>query len=527
MVKKYCLFIFVAALLLTSCARRTNITGGAKDTIAPQLRSSIPKNYNTNFKGNQIKLIFDEYVKLKNVAKQLIVSPPLKTVPQITPVSASKQITITLTDSLLPNTTYSFNFWKSIEDNNEGNALQNFKYVFSTGNQIDSLTLQGTIKDAYEKQPDPFVSVMLYEAATFTDSTIYNQTPKYITSTLDSTSVFKLDHIEAGNYLLIALKDHNSNNKFDPNSDKIAFHRQPIKIPNDTLYEMELFQEEKPFKLVKATQTSGNKLLLAYEGNPSDVVVRVEHNSELLQTVLSKVPNKDSLLVWHESKKADSLRLTITKGRYEKNLFVKLKNQKTDSLALSSSGGLHLRDMAKLKTTVPIKSVNDKLISITDKDNAGVAFRSEVDNYNLFVNFEFDRQPVQRYTMTLLPGALVDFFDRPSDTLSFSFSTRNTTDYGNLRLSLEQVKKYPLIVELADTKGKLVDAKKVLAPGPIEFALIDPDSYLVRVIYDSNSNGRWDSGNYLKKEQPEEVLYYYKPIDVRANWDVEQVFRLP
>jgi hypothetical protein len=186
---------------MASCAKRGNITGGLKDTLAPVLKSSYPKNFSKNFKGNEIKLTFDEFIKLKDLNKQLIVSPPLKNEPLILPTSVGKFITIKINDTLLANTTYSFNFGQSITDNNEGNPLNQFKYVFSTGDVIDSLSISGSVKDAYEKEVVPFVSVMLYDINDkFKDSVVYKETPRYITNTLDSLKIFKLENLKAGKY---------------------------------------------------------------------------------------------------------------------------------------------------------------------------------------------------------------------------------------------------------------------------------------------------------------------------------------
>jgi hypothetical protein len=152
------------ALTVIGCAKRGSISGGLKDTIAPVLKASFPKNLSVNFKGKEINLTFDEYVKLKNLNKQLIVSPPMKYNPEVSPMTPSKIINIKIKDTLQENTTYSFNFGQSIEDNNEGNPYNQFKYIFSTGSYIDSLKVSGTIKDALNKKEDSFVSVMLYEA---------------------------------------------------------------------------------------------------------------------------------------------------------------------------------------------------------------------------------------------------------------------------------------------------------------------------------------------------------------------------
>ena len=222
-------FKYITLLLLLvviGCAKRGSITGGLKDTIAPVLKTSFPKNFNTNFKGSEIKLTFDEYIKLKDLKKQLIISPPMKNEPLITPTTSSKYIDIKINDTLQPNTTYSFNFGQSITDNNEGNPYNQFKYIFSTGDYIDSLAIGGRVKDAYNKEVESFVSVMLYEVNdTFKDSVVYTDMPRYVTNTLDSLKTFRLENLKAGKYLLVAMKDRNNNNKFNPKTDKIGFNK--------------------------------------------------------------------------------------------------------------------------------------------------------------------------------------------------------------------------------------------------------------------------------------------------------------
>ena len=196
---KYITVLFIVASFFTSCAKRGTITGGPKDTIAPKIVGSFPENFSTNFKGNEIKINFNELIKVKDITKQLIISPPMKKQPVIVPQgSASKFISIKILDTLQENTTYSFNFGQSISDNNENNPYSQFKYVFSTGSYIDSLTVVGKIKDAYNQKPDNFVSVLLYDAKTFTDSTVYKETPIHTTNTSDSVKVFSLENLKQG-----------------------------------------------------------------------------------------------------------------------------------------------------------------------------------------------------------------------------------------------------------------------------------------------------------------------------------------
>jgi hypothetical protein len=301
-------FLFLLVLATVSCAKRGNITGGLKDTLAPVLKTSFPKNFSTNFKGTEIKLTFDEYIKLKDLRKQLIISPPMKNEPLILPTNVSKYLTIKINDTLQPNTTYSFNFGQSITDNNEGNPYNQFKYIFSTGTYIDSLSIGGTVKDAYNKEVESFVSVMLYDVNDeFKDSVVYNENPRYVTNTLDSMKTFKLENLKAGKYLLVAMKDYNSNNKFNSKKDKIGFKKEFITVPNDSLLELKIFNEVMPFKAYKPIQAIGNRLLLPYEGNAKNAKITLKNNAEILPSIITKFPKKDSLQVWFQPLKADFL----------------------------------------------------------------------------------------------------------------------------------------------------------------------------------------------------------------------------
>ena len=144
--------LLVIVLLTSNCARKGIPNGGKKDSIAPLMVTANPPHKTIHFKSEKIKIYFDEYITLKDVNEQLVISPPLKYIPTITPQgSPSKYISIKITDTLKENTTYIFNFGNSVQDNNEGNKLERFKYVFSTGDYIDSLTTKGWVKDAFKK----------------------------------------------------------------------------------------------------------------------------------------------------------------------------------------------------------------------------------------------------------------------------------------------------------------------------------------------------------------------------------------
>jgi uncharacterized protein (DUF2141 family) len=529
-------FKYISLLLLilcVSCAKRGSITGGLKDTIAPTLKSSFPENYSTKFQDNKIKLTFDENIKLKNLNKQLIISPPMKHEPLIIPTTPTKILTITLKDTLQPNTTYSLNFGQSIADNNEGNPLNQFKYVFSTGDYIDSLALGGRVKDAYDKEVASFVSIMLYEAnEKFNDSTIYKETPRYITNTLDSLKTFRLENLKAGNYHLIALKDNNGNNKFDPKTDRIGFNKQIVKIPNDTVFELELFKETLPFKAFKPTQASGNRVLLGYEGKISKnekPKIILKNKTEILPTFVTKLAKKDSLQIWFKPLKVDSLSMNIEKDKYKKDFAFKIKSQKSDTLSLKAvqSGMLNFRERFTLESNTPLVSFDNSKMKLINKDSVAVAFTTVYDDYTQELFIDFKKEEAQKYSLKFLPGAVTDFFEKKNDTLIFTTSTKNNADYGNLMVSLKNVNRFPVIVELTNEKGDVISASEYTdGKTEIEFNLLEPSLYTLRAIYDDNKNKEWDTGSYSERKQAEEVVYFSKPVDIRINWDVNQTFDL-
>lgn len=530
----YRFILFLLLFVCIGCAKKGSITGGLKDTIAPTLKISFPENFSTNFKGNQIKLTFDEYIKLKGLEKQLIVSPPMKNEPLIIPSSVTKYLTIQIKDTLQPNTTYSFNFGQSITDNNEGNPLNQFKYVFSTGPYIDSLALGGRVKDALDREVESFVSVMLYEVnEKFKDSVVYTSPPRYITNTLDSLKTFRLENLKAGKYLLVAMKDRNNNNKFNPKTEKIGFHKQFINIPNDTVYEIELFKEVLPFKALKPSQVSGNKIAIGYDGkqdfSKSKPKIILKNNNQILESIVTQFPKKDSLQVWYKPIKADSLLLNIKKESYVNDFSVKIKNQKKDTLSINAvqTGILNMRDEFTLESSTPLVKIDKSKISIKDSKTKITEFTPNYDDFNQKLVLNFPKNTSEKYQIQLLPGALTDFFEKSNDTLTYKLETRSESDYGNLIVDLQNVKRFPIIIELTNEKGEILAYDYSEKNTKVEFNFLEPKDYILRVIYDDNKNKKWDSGNYLEKRQAEEVIYYSKVIkDVRANWNDNETFDL-
>jgi uncharacterized protein (DUF2141 family) len=529
--KKILVIILVISAIIYSCAKKGRPSGGPKDIIPPVMIKSIPENYSINFTGQEIEIYFNEYVKLKDLSKQLIISPPLKNRPLISPQGgASKVVKIKIFDTLIPNTTYSFNFGKSIVDNNEGNPFSFFKYVFSTGSNIDSLKFNGSIRDAISQTADDFVSVMLYEVdTTFTDSIIYKETPRYITNTLDSTTNFNFENLKAGKYLLTALKEDTDNYLFNQKTDKIAFNNEFITIPSDEVPELILFKEIQNYKALKPKHERKNRIKFRFEGEATDKIEIKLLSNVALTSKITKEKDNDTLQYWFKPRlDIDSLNFTMSYKKHIDSFTVLMRKKiKKDSLTFkNASSNLALTDNYKIITSIPIIKIDDSKIKITDKDSIIIPFKSSIEELSSEINLEFLKTESQKYKIDILPNAFTDFFEGTNDTLSYSASTKATKEFGNIRVTLINSPKTPLVVQLVTSKGDVVYEKFGKDQKVFSFSKITPSKYNLRIVFDDNNNKKFDTGNYLNKIQPERVAYHPEEIEIRANWDVEEQFTL-
>ena len=451
--------------------------------------------------------------------------------PDIMPMgSASKSISIKINDTLRLNTTYSFNFGQSIVDNNEENPFAYYKYVFSTGSYIDSLSVKGAIIDAEKREPDTFVSVMLYEVdSTYTDSTVYKTKPLYVTNTLDSVSTFSIDNIKAGKYRLVALKDENGNFTYQQKSDKIGFYDKEITVPTDSFYEIKLFKEIADFNMERPVQIAKQKIQFGYRGDPKGVTIdMIESKPEGFEHRIVKDAQKDTLYYWYKPNVAVDTTLFVVKNKtYSDTLKHRFRDLKVDSLKITASvsGNINYDQDFSIEGNVPFDKLDLKRISIMDKDSLNVDFKTEFDTLNNTYLFKFDKTEANTYKIRFLPDAVTDFFGNVNDTLNYSVKTKRFSDLSDVRVSLIDAE-YPVIVQLTDSKGEVKYEQYADVPRMFDFRRINPGTYNLRVIYDTNGNKKWDTGNYLKKIQPERISYMQKIVDARTGWDLVEEFTL-
>ncbi|WP_417885299.1 Ig-like domain-containing protein [Zunongwangia sp.] len=515
------------AFCLLQCAKKGMPEGGPKDEIPPRFIKSFPENYTTNFNKKEISILFDEFIKLENPQQQIIISPPIDPRPNIAPQGlARKDIKIEITDTLQENTTYTINFGKSIVDNNEGNSSPYFKYVFSTGSYIDSLKVSGFVEDSYLKETPPYVSVLLYEMdSTYSDSVVYNKIPRYVSYTRDSSVNFNLENLKAGKYQMVAMLDDNSNYKFNPKKDKIGFLDHPITIPTDSVYTISIFQEELPFDVKRPKLFKGNQLIVGYEGKLEieDLDLNILYPKIIAPTTrITRDAETDTLYYWFkEPIENDSLSMEVVTSNQRDTVFVRMTDIPRDSLTISVEPNVNIAYNAPifLKANTPITEKNNDLISILNKDSIPVPFTSEIKLIENEIVINFDKEESETYYFKALPGAVIDLFEQTNDTLVKKFTTKAYSEFGSIAMNLRNVRSYPIIIQLTSTKEEVYREQTLTSGTSFEFKNIDPGEYYLRIIYDTNKNGKWDTGKWLERRKPEKISYYPDTLEVRANWD--------
>lgn len=527
-------FLLLSTAVFVQCARRGRPTGGERDKTPPVLVKATPENKSTRFSGNTFTLKFDEYVQLKEAEKQLVVSPPLKYPLELKPkLAANKTVEVTILDTLNPNTTYAFNFGQSIVDYNEGNPYDFFRYIFSTGEFIDSLTMRGVVSDAFNKDPDTYISIMLYRKDTaYTDSTIYKKLPNYITNTLDSIVVFTLENLNEDTYEIVALKDENNNNMFDPMLDKIGFLNRDVTVPLDSFVSLSTFKEIPDFRLMRPKLETNNRISFGYFGELQNL--KFEYLTPLPEEAeirFLKERETDTLNFWFKSMKMDSIVFKITEPTTQNidTFTVKMRKLPSDSLVFKrgTSSNKPFSWPFHLEANIPLSKLDPSKILIVDKDTVLVPFQGSIEDSLNRVRIDFEKTEKNLYNIQIFPGAITDFYEHTNDTLSYTLSTKALESLGILKLKIEQQNNSPIIVELLDQKMEVQRVKMGNKNTEFTFEYLTPDLYWIRITEDKNNNQKWDTGSYLKKIQPEKVFYYPDQIDVRSNWEIEQKVTVP
>ncbi|MGB7528338.1 Ig-like domain-containing protein [Sphingobacterium cellulitidis] len=524
------------ALSFVKCANMQKPTGGPKDSIPPKLLGITPPNLSKNFKEKVIEMTFDEYIKTVNPGKEFSISPDLETQP-IYKIK-KKRFIIELPDSLEENTTYTINFGKGLVDYNEGNPFINYNYVFATGDQLDSLSISGQVKNGYSKdfdlEKDKEVIAILIPTSR---DTIFGKRKASYYTTVDSSGNFSFNNLREDTYRVYALKDMNNDKIYNGNDEWIGFLDDSIALTqNVSGIALEYTKGTAPIfrNLEKKIENNGS-LLLTFNRPLEDPDLKIISPNNLDANKLVKYkPTLDTANIYFENLEFDSLKVAVL----EKNVPIdtismrKARNLKVDNSIqpkLNISNKVDRIKHIELSSDYPIASVDKNKVLIMEDSVSRRNFQLQQDSINReMYHIRFNWRPNRNYELILQEGAVLGPFDEKNKEFKSQFTLNETENYGDINLTftgLNEGTNY--IVELIDeSKEKLFDRKTLPSNRILSYKQFPGGKYSIRLIEDSNNNGKWDSGDVYTKRQPERIWYLDRTFTIRANWEQNETIEV-
>lgn len=593
--------VFLAIVLIYSCASPGTPDGGPFDETPPRFLGSSPRPGETANKSKKITMNFDEIVKIERAAEKVIISPPQ--LEQADIKANGRRIQVELFDTLKPNTTYTIDFSDAIVDNNEGNPLGNFAFMFSTGDVIDTMEVSGTVLNAEDLEPIKGISVGLH--ANLDDSAFVKMPFERISRT-DSRGRFTIRGIAPGKYHIFALMDGNQNFQYDSKTEMIAFSdslivpsskpdvRQDtiwadslvidtIKTVNYTHYYpddiiLRAFKAEDDRQYLKNSERDKlNHFILVFnakadtlpeitglnfDSRDAFVVETTSRNDSICYWIKdSLLCEQDTLMMQLKYLATDTLnQLSLTtdtiyitnkqdkaqrqkaaeqaKQKEEKERKKKSKRgEKADSITVIPflNAKVDAPSTLELGSNISI-SFDEPVVAI---DTSAIHLQVMVDSLwqDLPYIFEADTAEYRKYWV-IAPWEPEKEYQFSIDSLAFkglyglytkkiketSLKTKAVADYGTIFLNLPQSPEYT-IVELMEGDGKIVRRQPISNEKTADFYFLPAGKkYYLRLFYDKNKNGVWDAGSYEQHQQPEEVYYYPKSWEMKANFEFEETW---
>jgi len=518
-------------LLTFSCANPVAPTGGPRDKTPPQLipEESTP-NFQTNFSKQRIELTYDEWVQLQDVFTQVVVSPPLEFRPKIDLKKRTVRLDFNEREALREDATYVINFGDAIQDLTERNKAK-MVFVFSTGDFIDSLSLSGQVVDAFSGKPVEEVLFLLYENKA--DSVVRTERPFYFGKT-DKQGNFKINNVKAGTFKGFALTDQNLNYLFDSEVEKIGFPDSLIQITDSIQPQVKvrLFSELPTLFLTDEESDDYGLVKLIFNREPYDAKVGYDNLNQFIYFE----PENDTIRLWYDLKEDREWNVYIDRDTIVDTVRVEA------GLKAEFLQNARLNWVKKRPGDAPITLSPTEPITLTFShplagfDTSGIRLFEDsirtpvqplvqldsVKKRQLFL--QFARRGGLAYELEILPGMVFDQYGlRNRDTLRQVYNAAPPKEFGNLLLKITGLRPdTTYLIRLLVKGGELVEEFQVNKIESFEhrFQTLSPGNYVAEVIEDLDGNGRWSTGNYDLKRQPERLLT--KELEqLRANWDVE------
>lgn len=563
-----------------SCANTTTPpSGGPKDTIPPLITElmPVPGAVNVPVHGTKLVLEFNEYVTVKD-PKSLFLSPPLEKAPKFK--LKGKSVVITFESDLDSNKTYTLDVTNAIADNNEGNFFPGYTLVFSTGDRIDSMVVTGLVQDCNTLQPVKGATVMLYKD--HADSAVFLKRPDAAVKT-DDWGFFCLRNIQDTVYRMYAVFDDNNNNKYEPETEKIAFLDTlvtPVTIVNDSLPELLKYDMKDTVSCL--ARNAEFELNLFKEKPSTQMIVNKERIGERTAYITFMAPYAQIDSLWFRGIPSDkvitqfnlvkdSLEIWINDSRKQPDtLFLNVKYMKTDTLGMLNSF------TEEIKLAKPRKKVGKTSAKDIKKEDTTAVFTIEakpetVEQYGFVMEFKYpvveaafdslvfrylnprQQESKARFTVTQDSLNLRKYVIRPNielqpgyeyylkvphrkfkdingfynDSTEVKVSLPNDDKLSTMNLVLNEVRNRYIVDLLNEKRDKVLRSYIIDGDTTLKFPYLTQGKYSIRITEDLNRNGLVDTGILLEHKQPEKVRFYKLEdgtflIDIPEMMELEQ-----
>ncbi|MDA3910317.1 MAG: Ig-like domain-containing protein [Bacteroidales bacterium] len=538
----------ITIIMIYSCAKIGRPTGGSKDSRPPQIKGAEPLNGSVNFNQKSFDIRFDEYVQLNNIQQNLIVSPPFSEKPQVK--IKGKGIRVILPEAPRENTTYSFMFLNAISDITERNEIPSLVYAFSTGDQIDSLRISGTVEDAFTTKPIEGIYVMLHTADN--DTAFRISIPEYLTVT-DKDGKFEFQYVAEGRYRIYALEDANYSYSFDQPNEKIAFldsliipKAERIFINSDSIYEtvyfpgnlhLRLFEEKQNQQYIKEeSRIHPARIDIIFQQAEDSIITWSSPDLPQDAVITQFSAENDSLRLFIKDKNhasLDSIELNVryfshvdSIGWTQDTLMFSYPEPESELLKIKSNiseGKLHYYQKPRFEIPALIDSIDLNKIAFyylkNDSTEILKDFRIDTIKHGTALQISTKLLEGEAYRMMFDSAAITDIIGQTNDSLSFEFLYRKMSSYSSLKMIINTAKS-DFFCELL-SGDNVIQTAEPNADNFVRFNFLEPGTYRVRLIVDENKNGKWDTGTLDVEKQPEYIIYYPEQIELRANWEQE------
>jgi hypothetical protein len=525
-------FFVALAMVISSCASMQSPTGGPRDTIPPKVVKETPANLSKNFTAREIQIEFDEFVKLNNEFTEISITPALEIFPEFK--ARKEKLEIKFDQELAQNTTYTINFGKAVADVNETNILQNYTYVFATGDKLDSLSLSGTVTNSLSKQKIKDVTVFILP--TSQDSLFGKKRASFFTVT-DSAGRFSMKNLREDTYRIYALNEEGGGDRIYNNpNEEIGFLNQPIRLNKDTSgINLHLFKAvPRNFAIADRKIESDGRVLITFNKPLLQPDVAIIQPTELNVTKKHEISlTRDSAVIWLPEITFDSIQVAISDAGIALDTVLIRRNKRdtySHSVLISDNiNGTRLKPKADviLRMSAPIGNLQEQQIilledSVTVKYQLARADSSRL--YKLRYPWKLDKEYILRFN----ENAFTDVFGNKSKLYIKRFSLDTEENYGNISVKVQtpdSLKNY--IIQWMDDKETVYRQDIISEDTTLNYLSYPTSKYRIRVIYDENKNGVWDTGDVYETRQPEKSWTFDKVISLRPNWDLEEILIIP